>query len=382
MKILEIPSIFFPRGGAFCLDQAKALARRGHEVRILACVELGITDMPKDYLTRPLGIHWQEYDGIETCTFYARRLPRLTKLNNKRWIETVMLMMEEYVSRHGLPDIIHAHSVHWAGYAAMKISERWGVPYVITEHSSRAIFEMEFGEGVTDCWQIPLLKEALHKAKVVIPVAEELVENLSPLFGTDYRHSSISNTIDTDFFVPRERDSHSCYSFVYPAVFFPLKAHDLLLESMRIVASRIGNVHLHLAGRGTDSQKMKQLISSHGLYGKVTLHGSIGKAAMRQLYYDSDCLVVPSRSEAQPLICLEAAATGLPFVGTEVIPRSLRFPGCTIVPIDNAQALADAMCAMVAKGCDTDPTSLYNKVKAMASPEAFARKFEETVFGN
>ena len=77
MKILEIPSIFFPRGGAFCLDQAKALARRGHEVRILACVELGITDMPKDYLTRPLGIHWQEYDGISRI-FIAFFLAKIT----------------------------------------------------------------------------------------------------------------------------------------------------------------------------------------------------------------------------------------------------------------------------------------------------------------
>ena len=379
MHILELPSIFFPRGGAFCLDQAKALACHGHEVRIMACVELGITETPMAYMSLPFGTDWTTSDGIETLTSYIRRIPKCIRRNNSRWLSCVMLMMEEYVRRHGLPDIIHAHSVHWAGYAAMKLSEQWNVPFVITEHSSRAIFEMEFGKGVTDCWQIPLLKEALRKAKMVIPVADELVANLCPLLGTDYDYEALSNTIDTGFFIPRKRAPHRGFRFVYPAVFFPLKAHDLLFEALRKVASFHSDVELHLSGRGTDRREMRRLTERYGVSNMVRTYGQLDKAAMRQLYYASDCLVVPSRSEAQPLICLEAAATGIPFVGTEVIPRCLRLPDCPIVPIDDASALAKAMSEMVASSHCQDWSRLYEVVREMASPESFAQKFENII---
>ena len=166
MHILEIPSIFLPRGGRFCLDQAKALASHGHEVRILSCVEIGITEMPIMYMMLPYGTKWVANEGIETLQFYSRRIPKYTRLNNRRWLKKVCSMFNTYVKRYGKPDVIHVHSVHWAGYAAFLIKKQWNVPYVITEHSSRAIFEMEFGKGVTDSWQIPLLKEALKNMKL------------------------------------------------------------------------------------------------------------------------------------------------------------------------------------------------------------------------
>ena len=379
MHILELPSIFLPRGGAFCLDQAKALARRGHEVRIMACVELGITETPKAYLSLPIGSHWTKTDEIETLVCYIRRIPKWIKMNNRRWLSRVLQMMDEYVEQHGIPDLIHAHSVHWAGYAAMLISERWGVPYVVTEHSSRAIFEMEWGKGVTDCWQLGRLKEALRRANVVIPVAEELVDNLSPLLGKDYNHVAISNTIDTDFFTPTKRNLRPNFRFVYPAVFFTLKAHDTLFAALSKVATTHSNVELHLAGKGTDSREMRQLAERYGVSDKVKTHGQLNKWEMRELYYECDCLVVPSRSEAQPLICLEAAATGIPFVGTEVIPHSLRLPDCPIVPTDDAEALADAMSEMVTSARSRDWSRLYETVKEIASPEAFAQKFENLI---
>lgn len=396
MHILELPSVFYPRGGGFCLDQAKALASHGHTVRILSCVELGITETPGAFLSLPFGAHWKEMDGIEVYQQYYRRVPKAIRFNNRNWLRHVAGMLEEYKNRYGLPDLIHAHSVHWAGYAAMKFSERWNVPYVITEHSSRAIFEREFGEGQKACsaWQIPMLKEALSKSSCVIPVAEELIENLKPLFGNDYRSCTISNTIDTDFFKPTARIKHNLnnmivaskcktFRFVYPAVFLPLKGHDTLMKALAIVKSGIqefrnsGNmtIELHLAGNGTDGKAMKKLIASYGLEDMVITHGHLSKVQTRQIYYDCDCLVHPSWSEAQPLICLEAAATGMPFIATEAIPASLRFPGCPIVPIQDADALAKAMYEMISNK-DKDYSYLYNCVKEIASTEAFVKSFE------
>ncbi|WP_404566430.1 glycosyltransferase, partial [Neisseria gonorrhoeae] len=40
------------------------------------------------------------------------------------------------IRENGLPDLIHAHCMNYAGILAQKISEKYGIPYVLTEHSS------------------------------------------------------------------------------------------------------------------------------------------------------------------------------------------------------------------------------------------------------
>lgn len=331
------------------------------------------------YLMLPYGTKWVVNEGIETLQYYSRRIPKYTRLNNRLWLDKVSNMFNTYVNRYGKPDVIHVHSVHWAGYAAYLIKKQWNVPYVITEHSSRAIFEMEFGKNVTDSWQIPLLKEALKNASKVIPVSDELVENLKPLLGDDYSYTAISNTIDTDFYKTKERQSSAKYKFVYPAVFFPLKAHDTLLRAFSIVCHEVQNVELHLAGKGTDCKEMKELVKNNGIEERVHLHGQLNKKELLNLYYDCNCLVHPSRSEAQPLVCLEAAATGIPFIATECIPKSLRFsPICPIVPVDDADSLAKEMISMANNERKYYP-EFHDIVKSIASPEAFVQKFEKVL---
>ena len=134
MHILEIPSFFPPYGGLFCLDQAKALAALGHEVRILSNVQLGMTIGMHDYLTLPYGRYEHVEDGITVCQSYQRGVPRLIRYNVHRWVSIVCSMFADYSSKYGKPDVLHAHCCKWAGYAAMLIAKEWGVPYVITEH--------------------------------------------------------------------------------------------------------------------------------------------------------------------------------------------------------------------------------------------------------
>ena len=71
----------------------------------------------------------------------------------------------------------------------MQISRKYHVPYVITEHLSQLVFEKEFGPAPSDAWQIPLLREAYEQADLVIPVSEELVENIACYFPTTSSHS-------------------------------------------------------------------------------------------------------------------------------------------------------------------------------------------------
>jgi glycogen synthase len=61
-------------------------------------------------------------------------LPKAWSLKGM-WKRLYLRLFEAYVARCGTPDIIHAHG-YVAGMAARYLSEKTGIPYVLTEHST------------------------------------------------------------------------------------------------------------------------------------------------------------------------------------------------------------------------------------------------------
>ena len=371
MHILEIPSFFTPYGGEFCLDLAKALKTQGHEVRILSNVQLGVTIGLKGFLSLPFRRYEHQRDDITVCQSFQRGIPLTVRWNVRRWVQIVCDMFDDYTNKYGRPDILHAHCSKWGGYAAMLISRKYQIPYVITEHLSQLVFEKEFGPAPSRAWQIPLLREAYENANLVIPVSEELVDNISSYFGKDYRWRPVSNTIDVDYFhyQPRRPLNGRPFRFCCLANFWPLKGYDVLLPAFRQLREARLDVELHIAGRGTDSDACKVMLSEG-----VISHGLISRDAVRTLLYQSDTLVLASRSEVQPLSLLEAMSTGIPVVATECVPQSLRIEGgCTIVPVDDVQALSDAM-RRVMEQKDFDRVAVSEAVRQLASREVIGRQ--------
>lgn len=373
MHILEVPSFFQPHGGLFCLEQAKALKNLGHEVRIVSNVQLGITVELHDYFMLSYRRYEHEMDGITVYQSYQRGLPKVIRYNVKRWVAIVRSMFAQYVEKYGRPDIIHAHCAKWAGYAAMLISREYGIPYVITEHLSKTIFDDEFRLVGNTPWQISLLTEAYQHAAKVLSVSDELPERLSVYFGKDYQWETVSNIVDTLFYQYRQREplQGRAFRFCCLANYIPLKGYDVLFSAFRKLRKEGLNVELHIAGRGTDTASCRNQLTD-GMF----THGLMDRQAVRQLLYVSDALVLASRSEAQPLVLLEAMSTGIPVVSTEVIPQNLRLEGgCFIVPVDNADALADAMKHVAETPIDGQQIS--QQVAQLASARVVGERLEK-----
>ena len=372
MHILEIPSFFTPYGGEFCLEQAKALKALGHEVRILSCVQLGATIGLRDYLCLPYRRYEHLRDEVTIYQSYQRGLPKMVRHNVKRWVGIVYSMFCDYVKKYGKPDILHAHCAKWAGYAAMRLGKAYGVPYVITEHLPLMVLEDEFGKAPSTAWQIPLLKQAYEQAAMVLPVSEELVEDIACYFGKGYRWQYLSNVVDTDFFHYQPRPSREGRSFRFCCVADNSyrKGYDMLLPAFEQLRSSGANAELKIAGRGTDTAKFRTQLSE----GMVS-YGWVDRVAVRELLYESDALVLASRSEVQPLVLLEAMSTGIPVISTECVPQNLRIDnGCVIVPIDDMDALSAAMRQVME--LDADGKAISEAIWHLASPEVVGRKLE------
>lgn len=392
MHILEIPSFFTPLGGEFCLEQAKALMRIGHEVRVISCNKLDVTLSIKRYITARYGVWEEKIDGVEFIRSNVRAVPKNIPLNQRRWCRDVVRLYNIYKEKHGKPDVLHAHCCLWGGVAARMISESEGIPYFITEHMSSGTYRF-FGKN----WSIhpemkDLLREAYERCNCVIPVSEELTKNIEPFFGRNYRYKALSNIIDTDFFAyrPRENSDRRPYRYCCLAIgAIKLKGYDVLIEAFNklinasaseykdiptVSASEykdLRNSELHIAGSMTDSSEMKALIGDNP---NVIVHGKLSKQEVRELLYQSDALVLASRSEAQPLVILEAMATGIPVVSTEVVPQCERIAGaCLIAPIGDADALSKKMIEVRAIA---PSETIADATRKICSPTAVAKQIE------
>lgn len=382
MHILEIPSFFTPYGGEFCLEQAKALSSQGHEVRLLSNVQLAVTAGLKDYLRLPWGEREQEREGILVVQRFQRGVPRVVRWNVERWVKTVRTMFAGYVARYGRPDLLHAHCAKWAGYAAMLIGREYGIPYVVTEHLPKEILQTEFKEPFEKLWQLPLIRETYGRAQVVVTVSDELVDELACYYGRDYRHVTIPNIIDVDFFALKERCARERRPFVFccPAIFVERKGYDVLLKAFRRVQQTGADVRLLVAGQGTDGKAFRQLLSESGCQ-MVTCLGRLDRYGVRDMLYESDALVLATRGESQGLVLLEAMSTGIPAISTEAIPRSVR-PDCgyRFVPVDDAEALAEEMLKAVNEP-QPDGRRLSEQVRRMASPEVIGGRLSDLFLG-
>jgi glycosyltransferase involved in cell wall biosynthesis len=126
------------------------------------------------------------------------------------------------------------------------------------------------------------------------------------------------------------------------------KAHEVLLESARIVLARYADAEFWIVGDGARYDELTALARRTGIDGRTRFFGH--REDVPALLAESDIFVLPSRSEAFPSGLIEAMAAGLPVVATAVGGnRELVQHGRNglLVPPDDARALAAAIMDLI-----------------------------------
>jgi glycosyltransferase involved in cell wall biosynthesis len=164
----------------------------------------------------------------------------------------------------------------------------------------------------------------------------------------------IPNGIDTSRFQPnptvrqavREQLGCAPEAFVWLTVgrLEPVKNHLELLCAFREVAAVHPHARLLIAGQGPLQAAIEQRIAELGLAERVHLLGV--RRDIPDLLNATDAFVLPSLWEGMPLTLLEASATALPIVATDVGGNAeVVLEGETgyLVPVKDTEALAQAM---------------------------------------
>ncbi|MDD2797792.1 MAG: glycosyltransferase [Bacteroidales bacterium] len=367
MKILILPSWYLPAGAYFIKEQAQFLQEKGIEVHVLSNLSVSLTQSGLDYFLMPWSRFCGDEDGLLTFRYYTRFLPKSEKLNLTRWVNGTLNLFESYIYEHGKPDLIHVHSAMWGGYAAALIKEKYGIPYIITEHLGIMALQSEFAKSQFPEWKTSYFEKAYQKADCIVPVSEQLMRKISQ-FAPQTNWKAIPNIVDTDFFYYRKRDPKSgAFHFVCVNGYYPEKGYDILLKSFDLFCAQNRDVRLTIAGENFENPIFQKMLKSCANADKITFTGEIYREEVRELLWAADAFLLSSRVESQSIAALEAMSTGLPIICTEVVPEFMIPSFCGHrVAIEDAEVFAKNMVKMTTERNSYDEEKISQHVKQIA----------------
>lgn len=129
----------------------------------------------------------------------------------------------------------------------------------------------------------------------------------------------------------------------------PQKDHDLLIRAAGVLATRVPEARVAIAGEGFLRPALEARVRALGLEGRVLLPGFVRDVS--GALAAADLLVLSSDNEGMAWVLLEALACGLPIVATDVpgVRACVEEGGNgRVVPPRDAEALAGALAELLA----------------------------------
>ncbi|WP_122088194.1 glycosyltransferase family 4 protein [Halalkalicoccus subterraneus] len=326
MKLLRIAQKCYPdvKGGgpyhvhALSRDQAA----RGHDVTVLT---VDHTDRPRR----------ERRDGYTV----VRRSPTASLLGNdiSTGIARELATLDSY-------DVLHAHShLYFSTNLAALRRAVGGPPLAITNHG---LYSQNAPQQLFEWYLRTAGRWTFDRADTVFCYTDTERTRLREL-GVRTPIEVIPNGIDTDRFRPAgERSEHIAPG---PAVLFVGRLVDGkrpqdALDAVAQLRARYPDVHLYFCGDGPLREELEASVTERGLTGAVTFLGQRPYDEMPAIYRAADALVLPSRAEGVPRTVLEAMASGLPVVTSDLEQiTSIVEAGGYTAPIGETGKLAERL---------------------------------------
>lgn len=295
--------------GSFELEQAKMLAKRGHNVVFLALIFHHKNKVKKwGYCT------WKDEDitVFTQSQFYApdRFHLHLKQFQQKKW-ETFLKRVENEVGR---PDVIHVHYPTMITVPESILAyQKFGTRIIVTEHWSRVLTQK------VDNYEKKQLKTYVENADAFLCVGGPLRDAVNALTHTNHEISLVPNVV-SECFKPQDKGDRHGFSFIAVGRLAPMKQFDKAIEAYyKAFGNKNDHITLTIVGGGSEEKKLRQLISRYQLEKAVILTGSLNREETAEKVAQADALVCFSRLETFGVPVIEAWACGLPVIATDAL---------------------------------------------------------------
>jgi len=334
---------FFPSqenevSGCFIAEPIEQLKRRAVDSSVIAVAPVY---RPRKRPSPSATADWVRYPqipgnfGLSSAgrMLYARLLARVSKLHRVKPI-----------------DVIHAHGALPCGHAASLLSQRLGIPFVVTVHGLD-VFNSCFHVGNPAKWRQQEAIAVYQSAWIVICISEKTQQILRDGMRVGVRSTVVYNGTDTELFSP------GTGAVVPPGKeilivgnLIASKGQELVLRAIVRMADVFPQLRCQIIGEGPDRAALEALAGRLGLGQKVRFLGRQSRAAVADAMRACSVFVLPSRNEGLGCVYLEAMACGKPVIacrgqGIEEIIEHGR--NGWLIPVDGLDELAQGLSTLL-----------------------------------
>lgn len=298
MKIAIVTLLYPPRwmGGTEIASQqiAESLAKRQHEVHVISSWDPGFKMVSEEL----------------NFTIHRIKVPRI------RFIELIRFWVQiPKVVSAIKPDILLIQSIP-TGLGGYLVKKKLNIPYVI------------WGQG-SDVYRNWLFKKLIShlvlKNEDVFFALTHHMENTAKKLGAS-RISVIPNGTQINKYANlsglalrkelKIQDNEKVILFVGGLKI--IKGLKYLIQAMNEVIKYCPDTKLVLAGSGPELKNLTLQVEKLNLAKNVLFLGGVSHDKIPELMSTADIFVLPSLSEGFPLVIVEAMASGLPVIATNV----------------------------------------------------------------
>lgn len=239
---------------------------------------------------------------------------------------------------------IHAHYAHLPSQVALIVSDFTGIPFSFTAHAKDLYLAKH-----------SRLTRLVKRATFVTTCTSDGESYLKNVCKAKYhkRLNCVHHGIDPEKFLSIRRDNSGKYPLILSAGrFTEKKGFDTLLHALSILKERNIPFNCIIAGGGKLKTNILALIKELHLDEHVELPGFLNEKALINLYHKADVFVLASRQlsdgnrDGIPNVILEAMASGLPIVATDVggIPEVIENnKNGLLSPPNNPESFVDSL---------------------------------------
>ena len=292
-----------PQHGIFCHEQVRSLVKAGCDVEVIVPLPF--------YSCGNTPRHW-ELDGITI------QYVRYFKVPGTFMFEYCGLMLY-YALKQMIDfkkfDLIHSDTALPTGYAAMLLSRKYHIPYIVHCHGLDVFLEESYQTRLNVSKIKKTCMKVYENANVIICVSEKVKWKLKELH-LNYKIQVIYNGVDPKRFYPGEKIKKDELIILTIGNLIAIKGHEYTLRAFQMLVNNgIDSAKLVIIGKGSEELFLKKLAIELGIIDKVIFRGYIPYEEVAQELRNSDIFVLPSYYEALGCVYLEAMASGIPAVG-------------------------------------------------------------------
>lgn len=317
MHILILPSEHYttelnPLGGIFQYHHARLLQDFGMQTGIISA---GLVPFAQQFKSYPFK-RFKLEEGIPVYRNYVRVfIPGRFAFSIFAGyiIRLYVKLFEAYIRQYGKPDVLHAHNALLAGAAAMRIKKKYGIPFVITEHSSL------YQRGLVNEAQINIARQVMQNADARTVVSNKLGNSLKDILGEMMvPFTAIFNVLENEFIESDLPSVKNGNEFVFLSIgsLDDNKNHISLIRAFNKAFPNESSVKLRIGGSGPTHTLLEQTIAELGMHDRIELIGQLSRLEVKAEMAAVNTFVLPSKVETFGVVLIEALAQGIPVIST------------------------------------------------------------------